>query len=154
MDRPRILVVDDEPDILLALKGFLEGALDLEVVTADSGKAGLEHFPKGGIDLVISDYRMPVMNGIDFLREVQQREPEVPRVLLTAFPDMELAIRALNQAHIVQFLTKPVNPDKLHDVVKATLEQTRRTRQARKAIERAPSALKAREGDGSGPAPP
>ena len=114
-----ILVVDDEEDILLTLRAFLEGVMGAKVVTARSGAEALEKMAKAKepFDLVISDYRMPAMDGLHFLRRAGEMRPEAPRVLLTAYPDTRLAIDAVNQARIVRFLTKPIDPDKLQGVV-------------------------------------
>ena len=145
MARPRILVVDDEEDIVAALQTYLEGVLQADVLTASSGPQALSLLDTSGpVDLVISDYRMPVMNGIEFLQEVRNRAPDVPRLLLTAFPDMEVAIQAVNKAHIVQFLTKPVEPEKLMALVRDTLSQSQRQRQGRAALERASGTVPAR----------
>lgn len=154
MERARILVVDDEPDILDAVRNYLEGALGAEVVRADSGAAGLAVLAKGPpVDLVISDFRMPAMDGLEFLSRIRSLSPDVPRIMLTAFPDMHLAIKALNEAAIMQFLTKPVDPDKLLDVVRRTLAETRRAKASRKALDQAAAALAARGKGGKEPAP-
>jgi adenylate cyclase len=134
---PRILVVDDEPDILVALRNYLEGALGVEVIGVPSGAAGLQALDEGPIDVIVSDFRMPVMNGVEFLRQARAKHPDTPRILLTAYPDMDLAIRALNDAAIVQFLTKPVDPEKLLEVVQTTMAASRRKRSSQRALERA-----------------
>jgi DNA-binding NtrC family response regulator len=131
------LVVDDEPDILAALRTFLEGSLDVEVVSAASGDEGLAALRAGGVDLVISDYRMPVMDGLVFLSRAEELCPKVPRVLITAYPDMQLAINALNQAHIARFLVKPVEPDQLQGVIEGLLGKRLRSTQSEAAFERA-----------------
>ncbi|MFA5944826.1 MAG: response regulator [Candidatus Thermoplasmatota archaeon] len=136
MARARILVVDDEADILAAVKGFLEGAMEVEVVTANSGAEGLEAMRSGPVDLILSDFRMPNMDGLEFLRRAAEMRPELPRVLMTAFPDMQLAISALNQAHIAHFVTKPVDPEKLRDMLEHLLSTTRKGRQRDQALQR------------------
>jgi DNA-binding NtrC family response regulator len=117
-----MLAVDDEPDILQALAAYLEATVPgLRVLTASSGPAGLEELAKGAPDIVLSDYRMPGMSGLEFLSQVAQRHPEVPCLLMTAYADSELAMRAVHEAHVRQFLTKPVDPTKLSAVVKELL---------------------------------
>jgi DNA-binding NtrC family response regulator len=119
-----MLAVDDEPDILQALAAYLEATVPgLRVVTASSGPAGLEELAKGAPDIVLSDYRMPGMSGLEFLSQVAQRHPEVPCLLMTAYADSELAMRAVHEAHVRQFLTKPVDPTRLSTVVKELLAQ-------------------------------
>lgn len=136
MAAARLLIVDDEDDILASLEAFLKAALGAEVVKANSGAAGLAALSKTPVDLVISDYRMPGMDGLHFLRRAAEMRPEAPRILLTAFPDMHLAIEAINQAHISRFLTKPVDPDQLANLVKDLLSETRRKRLGYQALER------------------
>jgi YesN/AraC family two-component response regulator len=117
----RILVVDDEADILISVKAYIEGALGIEVATAPSGLEGLAVLRSQPIDLVISDFLMPGMTGLQFLTAAMELKPEVPRVMLTAFPDIDLVVRALHQARITLFLTKPVQPAALEDVLQRTL---------------------------------
>jgi DNA-binding NtrC family response regulator len=136
MPAPCVLIVDDEPDILAALETFLKAALGVQVLKADSGAAGLAAMRKTPVDLVVSDFRMPVMDGLHFLRRAAELRPEVPRILLTAFPDMQLAIQAINEAGIARFLTKPVDPDQLASVVKDLLSESRRRRLGHEALER------------------
>jgi DNA-binding NtrC family response regulator len=133
----RILVVDDEADILSSLRTFLEDELEVEVVSAFSGEQGLAVLREGNIGLVVSDYRMPVMDGLVFLRLAKEMAPDVPRVLLTAYPDTRLAAEALNQAKISQFLSKPVQPGRLREVVKDLLDKRLRSAQTNAAFERA-----------------
>jgi DNA-binding NtrC family response regulator len=115
-------VVDDEEDILTAVRVFLEGSLPIDVQVASSAEVALEALRSGArFDLVLSDYRMPGMDGLRFLEQAKISRPEVPRILMTAFPDMKLAIQALNRAGILKFITKPVSPDDLVQIVAAAL---------------------------------
>ena len=139
MDASRVLVVDDEPDILEAIRAFLQGSLGVDVVTADSGAAALEALRKTPVDLVLSDYRMPGMDGLAFLRQAEELLPDVPRVLMTAFPDMQLAISAVNEASVSRFLTKPVDPSDLGDLVSGLLSVARRRRLGEQAMLRSAS---------------
>ena len=120
-----ILLVDDEPDILESMKEYLESMLDgLTVLTASSGKAGLLLMDKNKVELIITDYKMPEMNGLEFLREAAKKAPTVPRIILTAFPKLELAIQAINEVEVDRFLTKPIRPEELERLVKTFLEKT------------------------------
>ena len=88
-----VLCVDDEPNILLALKRTLRPA-GYQVATAAGGAEGLELLARESVDLVISDMRMPQMDGAHFLAEVREHYPEVIRILLTGYADMSSTIAA------------------------------------------------------------
>lgn len=123
----RVLVVDDEQDILESMKDLLEASLaDTQIHTATSAQKGLEILAEKDIDLVISDYKMPNMNGLEFLAEAQRRAPGVPRILLTAFPDVGIATRAVNEAGIENFITKPFEPLEAIETVARILEMRHR----------------------------
>lgn len=127
-----ILVVDDEPDILTSLKDVLLAHLgDVKVLTAPSGKAALPLVKKEDIDLVIADYRMPGMDGLEFLTKCRELAPHVPRILITAYPELDAAVRAINEAQIQNFLTKPLMPDALMQAVNAALVKGRQGLAAR-----------------------
>src|SRR5687767_4961288 len=82
--RQTILLVDDEADILESLKFVLESFLpDVDVRTADSGHRALESLAEKPVDLIVSDYRMPEMNGLEFLGKARTIHPNVPRILIT-----------------------------------------------------------------------
>jgi DNA-binding NtrC family response regulator len=122
----RILVVDDEEDIRESLKALFETCLEeVEVVTAASGADGLDVLEKETIDLVITDYKMPGMNGLEFLSHAAKTGPTVPRILVTAFPDLEIAIRAINDANVENFFTKPFEAEKVLEVVRSLLQEQR-----------------------------
>ena len=104
--RHSILVVDDEEQVQKSLQRMLtlEG---YRVVTASSAAEGFELLAAGHIDVVISDLRMPVMNGNDFLERVKFIYPEVVRMILTGDPDLHAATSAINRGTIFKFLIKP-----------------------------------------------
>lgn len=103
---PRILVVDDEPSILSSLRRLLRSR-GFEVLTAESAAAGLEVLEREAIDAVISDMRMPEMTGAEFLEQVFLRWPNVKRILLTGYSDMESTIAAVNKGKIWRYIAKP-----------------------------------------------
>lgn len=121
-----VLLVDDEPDIRESLKLLLEASLEnIEVATAESGAIALDTLSRRNIDLIITDYKMPGMNGLEFLGRAQRIAPKVPRILVTAFPDLEIAIKAINEAGIENFFTKPFEPEQVLDVVRELLKEQR-----------------------------
>ncbi|MDT8999537.1 response regulator [Paucibacter sp. APW11] len=108
-DRPApatILLVDDEPSILSALRRQLRKP-DLRILTAEGGAAGLALLETEPVDLVISDMRMPEMDGVQFLEQVRQRWPKVVRILLTGYADISSTIGAINRGEIHRYISKP-----------------------------------------------
>lgn len=125
---PTILVVDDEPDILQGLQAVLEGSIEgVRVLTAENGPAALRILAELGSrpDLVITDYRMPTMDGLEFLARAGKAIPGVPRILITAYADVEIAVRAINEADVEYFLRKPFRGEDLLEAVKAALFRRR-----------------------------
>lgn len=108
-----ILCVDDEPNILSALKRLFRPA-GYRVLTAGSGAEGLALLGAEAIDLVISDMRMPEMDGATFLAQVRQDWPAVIRILLTGYADIESTVAAINHGEVYRYIAKPWNE---HDVL-------------------------------------
>ncbi|HRH81150.1 MAG TPA: response regulator [Thiobacillaceae bacterium] len=116
-----LLFVDDEPSILSSLRRLFRPH-GFRILTAESGAAGLEVLDKEAIDLVISDMRMPEMDGARFLEQVRQRKPEVVRILLTGYADMESTIAAINRGEIYRYLNKPWNDNDIVLTVRDALK--------------------------------
>lgn len=123
-ERPRILFVDDDPELLQSLKLLLRK--DFRVATATSGAEGLEQIAgKGPFVVVVSDMRMPEMNGAQFLQAVRKAAPNTVRILLTGQTDMNSAISAVNEGAIFRFLTKPCGKEELLLALRAGVAQFR-----------------------------
>ena len=126
-ERLRILCVDDEPLVLDALKQRLRRHYDVR--TAEGGPQGLEVLREGKeLAVVISDMRMPEMNGAEFLEQVREVAPSAVRMLLTGYSDIKAAEDAVNRGHIFRFLTKPCPPE----VLEPALEDAARLYRAAK----------------------
>ena len=127
----RVLFVDDDPKILAAFQRQLRKKVTIE--TVESGADGLELLRRDGpFSLVVTDYCMPGMNGIEFLGRAREIAPETVRMLLTGSADLGAAIQAVNQGNIFRFLTKPCSPDNLLEAVQAGIHEYRRTHKERK----------------------
>ena len=117
-----VLCVDDEPRVLDGLKLTLRRGF--EVSTATSGPEGLALLKQmAGAAVVISDMRMPGMDGAAFLTKVREQWPDSTRVLLTGETGRDAAVAAINEGHIFRFLTKPCLPEKLIAAVEAAARQ-------------------------------
>ncbi len=118
----RILFVDDDPHLLAACERSYRRRFKLD--TADGGEAGLKKVQENGpYAVVISDRQMPGMDGIQFLTQVRQREPDTVRIMLTGNVDLEHAVRVVNEGNIFRFLIKPCPPDILTKAIEDGLAQ-------------------------------
>ncbi len=146
-ERQVVLVVDDEPDILTSIKTFLEGAIDnVHVETATSGPLALDYIQENAVDLILSDYRMPGMNGLEFLAQVRDHRSKVPRIIITAYPDLELAIDAINNEDVERFFTKPLDPLQIVQTVQEILHSQRSDAMRKQAYARALNMLRKKRG--------
>lgn len=112
-----VLCVDDEVNVLSALKRLLRKE-KYQVFTANNGYEGLDALANNNIDIVVSDMRMPEMSGAQFLKSVASDYPDIVRILLTGYSDMEATIAAVNDGQITRYLTKPWNNDELLHAVR------------------------------------
>lgn len=132
--RARVLCVDDEPLVLEGLRRHLQRRFDL--VTATCGGEGLVALEGGAaFAVVISDMRMPGMDGAEFLARVRAASPDSVRLLLTGHADFNAALAAVNQGQVFRFLTKPCPPDVMVATVDAAAEQHRLLRSERQLLE-------------------
>jgi DNA-binding NtrC family response regulator len=106
----RILVIDDEPDVLQSLRDLLGLLPDCEIVAAPNFKEGLAQGSLGGWDIVLTDQRLPDGRGVDILAEVAKLHPGTTLLLMSAFQDFDMMIRGVNAAHIDYFIQKPWEP--------------------------------------------
>jgi two-component system, probable response regulator PhcQ len=147
MAKHKIMLVDDEVNVLNSLTRSLrkEG---YELVTFDDPIKALAYLENETVDIVVSDHQMPSITGLEFLIRIKKKYPEIIRILLTGYADMEVAIRAVNEGKLYRFLTKPwddedlkqnlINALQLHDLIsrnRLLLKQVRNQEDHIKALE-------------------
>ncbi len=114
----RVLCVDDEPNLLEAVRRHLRRQFEVE--TAERGARALEMLRAGPpFAVVVSDLRMPEMDGVELLRRVGELYPDTTRIMLTGNAELSAAMRAVNDGHVFRFLTKPCSPDDLMAAVQS-----------------------------------
>ncbi len=122
-DRQTLLIVDDESNVLRSLKRLLFET-DYRVLTAESGDEGLKMFEnESSIQLVVSDYRMPEMNGVEFLKRVKELHPDTIRIILSGYADVIAIVEAINDGQVYKFISKPWNDQDLLTTVMRAFEQ-------------------------------
>jgi CheY-like chemotaxis protein len=131
--RPRVLAVDDEPEVLEALRDNLRRHFDL--ATATSGQQAIDLAKHEEFAVIVSDMRMPGMDGATFLTNVREICPDATRVLLTGYADMDSALAAVNQGQIYRFLVKPCPKDDLIEALHAAVGQHRLVASERELLE-------------------
>ncbi|ENM5833556.1 response regulator [Vibrio metoecus] len=125
-DKLNVLLLDDENDILKALNRVLR--MDYNVVTFDTGAEALEYLQENPIHIIISDMRMPEMDGADFLAKVREMQPQTVRLLLTGYADIQSTVRAVNAGGIHTYISKPWDNENLKLIVAKAAEFYRLTR--------------------------
>lgn len=130
----RVLFVDDEPNVLDGIRRQLRKRYDVH--TAIGPEEGLALIRDGELfEVVVSDMKMPGMNGAEFLSVVRDESPESVRMILSGQSELDTAIRAINEGSIFRFLTKPCSPEVLIRGVDLALEQSRLIRVERELLE-------------------
>src|ERR1051325_250594 len=117
MSRPTIITVDDDREVLRAIERDLRRKYGegYRVLKAESGQAALEALRElkvrnDAVALLLVDQRMPLMSGVEFMKQAGGLFPDAKRVLLTAYADTDAAIRAINEAGVNHYLLKPWDP--------------------------------------------
>jgi DNA-binding NtrC family response regulator len=132
MDKPKILIVDDEAEILRVLEKTLED--DYEIVTCLRAKEAI-----GLIDdsfyVILSDQRMPEMSGSEFFRIVREKHPQIVRIIMSGYSDMNALISSVNQGEIFRYINKPWEFQELLDTLKLAVEKHMETVAHRKLVD-------------------
>lgn len=121
MSREKILIVDDDENVLKSLVRLFQED-NYAIFTACDGIEGLALVKKHLFHIVISDYRMPKMNGIEFLKNVKRIASSTIRIILTVYADIDIAIAAINEGHVYKFLLKPWDEELLKIEIKKSLD--------------------------------
>jgi DNA-binding NtrC family response regulator len=119
MENPSILVVDDELLIRDLLYDFFSGQ-GWDIVVAETGEKALKILENKQVDLVLTDIKMPVMDGLALAEEVGKAHPDLPVVLMTGYPSVDTAVAAL-RAHVADYIIKPFNINELFKTLKAQM---------------------------------
>jgi serine phosphatase RsbU (regulator of sigma subunit) len=126
----KILFVDDDANLLAAFRRHLRKQFQIE--TAEGGREGIELINKNGpYAVIVSDFRMPYMDGIEFLSQVREIAPDTVRIMLTGNADLQAAIQAVNEGNIFRFLTKPCSVDILGESLITGIEHYQRVARER-----------------------
>ena len=123
-DQPCVLCVDDEENILNSLKRLLRKE-DYRLLTASSGQAGLEVLRKNQVQVVMSDQRMAGMSGTEFLAKVKEKYPDVLRIILSGYTEVDAITESINKGNIYKFFLKPWNDHNLKLEIRQALDQYR-----------------------------
>ena len=134
MNKGKIVVIDDEKIVTSAFSTLLkvEGFADTHFF--NSPATALEFLKENTPDIIISDFLMPEMNGLEFLSEAKKLHPEVSRILLTGYADKENAIRAINEVGLYRYIEKPWDNDDLIINIKNGIERSYLLSQLRQKI--------------------
>ena len=117
-----LLFVDDEVNVLSSLKRLFR-PFGYRIFTAEGGAQGLEIMARETIDIVVSDMRMPQMNGAEFLQKVKEQWPDTVRILLTGYAEISATIDAINKGHIYRYISKPWEDNDIVLAIKQALRQ-------------------------------
>lgn len=133
-DKPYILCVDDEAGIVRAIRRILK-AESVNILTAESGLEGLEILREQAVALILTDYRMPNMNGIEFLERAALLCPDAFRMILTGYAEANVLVEAVNRGQIYKILYKPFQEEDIRLTVRSGLEHHARNRENRALVE-------------------
>lgn len=132
--QPKIMLVDDEEMVLTSVRAFLSLETEYDVEAFLNPMQASEHLKDHPVDVVVSDYMMPHMNGLELLRVAKEQQPEAGRILLTGHADKQSAIQAINEVGLYQYLEKPWDNAQLLLVINGAIERARLLRSLEEKI--------------------
>lgn len=128
MKKETVLIVDDQIEVLNMLRRLL--SKDYNIVLANNGNEALDYLKKAPVTVILSDQRMPKMDGVTFLNLAQKIRPEAIRIMITGYADIEATIGAVNQAGIYHYISKPFEPEELKSIIKKAVQKYHDVRDA------------------------
>lgn len=133
----RILLVDDEINVLHALQRTIRHCgLDAHHIEAFTDpRQALERSKEVAFDVVVSDFRMPAMNGVEFLREYKQIQPDTIRMMLSASSDFDTLMQAVNQAEVFRFIAKPWQSAEIKGTLQLAMERHDKLREDHRLVD-------------------
>jgi DNA-binding NtrC family response regulator len=138
--KPLVMIVDDEEMVITSIRAFLQLETDFEIRGFTDPEEAARFAEKNSLDVALSDYLMPKMNGIQLLARIKEAQPESSRVLLTGHADKQSAIQAINQVSLFQYLEKPWDNAQLRLVVEGGVERAGLFRDLRQKVDELDSA--------------
>jgi len=117
-----LLLVDDDPNILKALKRLLHRE-NYTVLHTNGGSEALQILEQNQVNVIISDHRMPMMTGVEFLAKVKELYPDITRIVLSGYSDIDTITEAINEGNIYKFIAKPWDDEQIKTTVKEAFEQ-------------------------------
>lgn len=126
----KILIVDDEPDMLVLLSMIIKSRTPYEVITTSNPFEALEWVKKGGYDLVITDLKMPGVDGMQILKAIRDYDSDVPVIIITAYGTIESATEAMSK-DAFDFITKPFKKEQILFTIEKALKWLRTVRENR-----------------------
>ena len=132
--QPSVLIVDDEDMVITSIRAFLRLETEYHVHGFTVPEEAAKHLETNPVDVVVTDYLMPKMNGIQLLAKAKEYQPEAARVLLTGHADKQSAIQAINDIGLFQYLEKPWDNSQLLLVIQSAIERTTLLRSLRDKI--------------------
>ncbi|MDQ2900717.1 MAG: response regulator [Acidobacteriota bacterium] len=138
--KPTVLIADDEEMVITSVRAYLQLETDYNIQGFTDPEEAARYAENHELDIAVSDYLMPKLNGIQLLAKIKQCQPEAARVLLTGHADKQSAIVAINDVGLFQYLEKPWDNSQLLMVVQSGVERARLLRSLREKVSELDSA--------------
>jgi DNA-binding NtrC family response regulator len=132
--QPVVLIVDDEEMVITSLRAYLQLETDFDIHGFTLPEEAARYVETHPVDVVVTDYLMPRVNGLELLARSKELQPEAARVLLTGHADKQSAIKAINEVGLYQYLEKPWDNAQLLLIVQSAIERTQLLRDLREKI--------------------